>query len=337
MEPGEIHAAWRQLLKAQSGRAASTSEMPSIETRTIVAAGKIRLAVRDSRYCSVLLPLAVSESGEADQISQVISVQPVILGCEGKAIRFLEIRCEEEALTEVFARVVSDILRRIELGSGVYRAVDEALREFRRLLQKWPGGAHDERTIAGLIGELLTLIEILTVHPGGLKGWHGPDSDRHDFRAGSVMIEVKTSLGADRSTIYINGMKQLESSDDTTLIIRHVCIEPDPAGSLLVPDLVTKAAALLSDPAELEEKLEAIGYMADSAERWAAKRYRHVGSSAYQVRDGFPRLVPAQLRVEWPIPGVSAVSYEVDLAAASAFRIDEAAWNGLLEQFCACL
>lgn len=337
MEPGEIQAAWRQLFSAKRDAKKSSAEMPSIETRTSVAAGKIRLAISDNRFCAVLLPLAISESVEADHISQLISVRPITLGLDGKAVRFLAIQCEEDPLNEVFAKVVSDILRRIESGSGAHRAVNEALREFRRLLHKQHVSSQDEKIIVGLIGELLTLIEVLQVNASSLHGWHGPDSDRHDFRAGSVTIEVKTSLGADGNKIHVNGMRQLESVDDGTLLIRHIRVEPDPDGPLCVPELVASAVALLPDPTALEEKLEKLGYTADTSKGWQSKRYRHVGSSAYEVRDGFPRLIPALLHVDWPLAGVSAVSYEVDVGAASEFRIDEAAWSFALQKFCACV
>jgi hypothetical protein len=331
MEPGDIKAAWQQLMNAEPDGA---GEMPSIETGTSVSEGEVRLAISDNRFCAVLLPIAMAESVEPDKISQLILVQPVKLGLEGKAVRFLEMRCEEEQLNEVFAKVVSDVLSRIESGAGVHKAVDEALKEFRRLLHKQRVSAQDEKTVIGLIGELLTLIEVLEVNTDGLNGWHGPDSDRHDFRAGPVTVEVKTSLGADGNRIHINGMKQLESGDQDAFLIRHVRIEPNPDGSLSVPDLVAQAAALLPEQIILDDKLEKLGYAADNAEGWQTNRYTHVGSSAYEVHSGFPRLIPSLLKVEWPIAGVSAVSYEVDLGAASECKVDESTWKATLQEFC---
>jgi hypothetical protein len=337
MESGEIQAAWRQLVDAEYLDSKSSGEMPSIETRTSVAGGDVRLAISNGKFCAVLLPVAISESVEPDQISQLISVRPVTLGLEGKAVRFLEARCEEEQLNEVFAKVVSDVLSRIESGAGVHKAVDEALREFRRLLHKQRVSSKDKKTIVGLIGELLTLIEVLKVNTSGLRGWHGPDSDRQDFRAGPVTIEVKTSQGADGNKIHINGMRQLEAGNESTLLIRHVRIEPNPDGELSVPDLVSEAAALLPDQSLLDEKLEKLGYTADACESWQSHRYSHVGSAAYEVLSGFPRLIPSLLDVKWPIAGVSAVTYEVDLGAASKFKVDDTTWESQVQEFCACL
>jgi hypothetical protein len=337
MEPGDIQAVWQRLINSERSKEETSGEMPTVETSTAIAAGLIRLAISDGRYCTVLLPLALADAIEAEQVSQLISVSPVTLGLDGKAVRFLEVRCEEEKLNEVFARVVSDILRRIEAGSGALKSVNEALKEFRRLLHREHVSAQDEKTIVGLIGELLTLIEVLKIDQGGLRGWHGPDADRHDFRAGPVTIEIKTSLGADGSKIHINGMRQLEPSADTELLIRHIRIEPDPDGNLSVPDLVSATANLIPDQIELDEKLEKLGYTSDNAESWASKRFRHIESSAYSVIEGFPRLIPALLNVPWPVGGVSAVSYEVNLGAASQFRVDESIWQEKLREFCKCL
>jgi hypothetical protein len=237
----------------------------------------------------------------------------------------------------VFARVVSDILRRIETGATGVKAIDEALAEFRRLLHKQATKAPDEMVVVGLIGELLTLIEILELNIKGIAAWHGPDSDRHDFRAGTVTIEVKTSLGADGNKIHINGMKQLDSEGAGSLVIRHIRIEPDPDGDLTVPALVAKARAHLTDWTDFDKKLEALGYTDEQSDGWENKCYRHVGSCGYEVQDGFPRLIPASLNVAWPAAGLSDVSYVVDLGAAVEYMFDEPVWTSKLEEFCSCL
>lgn len=336
MEPNEILAKWHQLLAdlRSSNRA---GEMPSVETNTIVSSGAVRLAISGGVYCSLLLPVAIQDSFEVNQISQLISLRTLTLSHKGKNLRFLEIRCDDEHLTEVFARVVSDILRRIESGVTGLKAVDEALIEFRKLLNRQHFRAINEMTVVGLIGELLTLVEVLRIDSRSVAAWHGPDSDRHDFRAGSVAIEVKTSLGADGNRIHVNGIRQLECAEGDDLYIRHVRIEPDPDGELSVPDLVAEAAALIVDRPVFDEKLDKLGYSADCAERWGDKRYRMVGKDTYSVHGSFPRLTTEHLSIEWPLAGVSGVAYEVDLGAASEFLVDDDDWTKKLTEFCSCL
>lgn len=336
MEPSEILAKWDQLLADLRSRN-RTDEIPSVETDTIVSSGTVRLAISDGAYCSLLVPVPIHDSFEVSRISELISLQTLVLSQRGKNLRFLEVRCDDERLTEVFARVVSDILRRIELGVTGLRSVDEALIEFRKLLNKQHIRAVKEMMVVGLIGELVTLIEMLRIESGSVAAWHGPDSDRHDFRAGSVAIEVKTSLGAEGNRIHVNGIRQLETAEDDELFIRHVRIEPDPHGKLSVPDLVAEAAALIADRFLFDEKLDKLGYSADCAASWANKRYRMVGKDAYNVRGSFPRLTTKHLNIEWPMAGVSGVAYEVDLGAASQFLVNDEDWTKQLMRFCSCL
>lgn len=336
MEPNEILAGWHELL-ADLRSKNNTDEMPSVETNTIVSSGTVRLAISDGVDCSLLLPVAIQDSFEVTQASQLISLRTRMLSHEGKNLRFLEVRCADERLTEVFARVVSDILRRIESGVSGVKAVDEALIEFRKLLNKKHFRAIDEMTVVGVIGELLTLVEILTINSKSVCAWHGPDSDRHDFRAGSVAIEVKTSLGAEGSRIHVNGIRQLESAEGDDLLLRHVRIEADPYGDLSVPDLVAAAADLVGDQSVFDEKLDKLGYSADCAESWGNKRYRVVGKNTYHVNGAFPRLTTKHLNIEWPMAGVSGVVYEIDLGAASQFLVDDDGWKEKLTEFCSCL
>ena len=291
--------------------------------------------VREGRYC---FTGAIHECGRYEQ-SQLVTAQEYLsdlamelaLGAKGPA-------CLPTKLAhEVFARVVSEILRRIESGTGPQKAVGQAFQEFRRLLQKERVGPQDEKKVVGLIGELLTLIELLELDRKSIHGWHGPDSDRHDFRAGSVTIEVKTSQGADGNKVHINGIQQLVCADAGTLLLRHVRIEPDPDGDLALPALAQAASTMVEDADLLDDKLENLGYTEDDKESWQEKRYRLIDSTAYHVRDGFPRLTPAQLNVDWPLVGVSAVSYELDLASASNYKLTDDEWRSETEEFCECL
>jgi hypothetical protein len=336
MEPSEILAKWNQL-RADLRSRNTNDEIPSVETGTIVSSGTVRLAISDGALCSLLLPVPIQDSFEVNRISQLISLRTLTLIQKGKNLRFLEVRCDDERLTEVFARVVSDILRRIESGVTGPRSVDEALIEFRKLLNRQHIRAVEEMTVVGLIGELITLIEVLGINSRSVVAWHGPDSDRHDFRAGSVAIEVKTSLGAEGNRIHVNGIRQLETAEDDELLIRHVRIEPDPHGTLSVPDLVAEAGALIADRCLFDEKLDKLGYSADCAASWGDKRYRIVGKDAYSVRGSFPRLTTRHLNIEWPLAGVSGVAYEVDLGAAAQFLVNDEDWKKQLMEFCSCL
>lgn len=337
MQPAEIKSAWLELISDMERREQSGSEVPSRPTNTITSAGPIRLAISGGGLCSLLIPTSRPEIAEQDSKSELISVHLVTLSVRGTLAYFVDVRCEEKKLIDVFAKVVSDVLDRIEAGASSLGALDEALTEFRRLLHKPRTPSVDELLITGLIGELLTLIEALKFSRMALTAWHGPHSDRHDFRAGSISVEVKTSLGADGRNVHINGIRQLEIDEQDRLLVRHVRIEPDPVGPLSVPALVGEIGSMVDDRILLQRKLEKLGYLPDYEESWRSIRFRYVGAEAYDVCEGFPRLTTSSLSVVWPLPGVSAVSYELDLGAASSFLVDDSEWSVALEEMCLCL
>jgi hypothetical protein len=306
-------------------------------TRTTLSNGPVRLGVSSGQEASMLIPASRTDKIEDVQKSVFISVNKVTLVVDGSRLEFINVSCDEPQLDDVFAKVASDILRRIEHGRPGNVAIDEALKEFRRLLRSPSMHAPDIRVAAGLVGELLVLIKLLERDHRAWSGWHGPAADRHDFRAGGISIETKASLGADGRKVYIHGIRQLETDPGDILVIKHIRLEVNPAGDLNVPGLARKAVDLASDPNALEKRLRALGYSEQVSDDWGFYSFRKFDEAAYQVLEGFPRLVPGLLNVQWPLEGVSQLSYELDLAAANDFALTQDDWANLIRDFCACL
>lgn len=337
MQPLEIQLAWKRMLNSVADSGAEANGFLTETTSTVVLNRRVRLGVSTDQHLSMLIPSDRREKIDASRKSAFISVARTALVVDGSRVDFINVECDEPQLIEVFAKVLGDILQRIENGHSSTSAIDEALKEFRRLLRIPAAQAPDIRIVAGLVGELLVLIELLKENDNAWAGWHGPDADRHDFRSGGISIETKTSLGADGRKVHINGIRQLEIEPDNTLIIRHIRLEPDPAGDLRVPDLARIAAELASNTSALESKLRDIGYTEQVAEGWGHHAFRKFDEAGYEVAEGFPRLVPGLLTVQWPVEGVSAVSYELDLGAANDFAIADENWGQIVREFCACL
>lgn len=337
MRSGDVLVAWRRMLGTLDSDGGSGVGFLTESTDTHLDNRTVRIGVSSERSVGLLVPSPRGARQEPDQGSSVIEVSKVALVVDGGQSDFLSVTCREPALREVFARVVSDIVSRIDRGRPGATAINEALVQFRRLLRQ-PASRSPERSVAaGLVGELLVLCDLLAEHNRSWSGWQGPDSDRHDFRAGAVSIETKASLGADAHRVHIHGLRQLEDSPDGKLILRFIRLEPDPAGELTVPDLALRASAMASSSDAIESLLEAFGFKEADADHWRVHRFRQVDATAYRVADGFPRLVPGTLNVLWPIAGVDDVTYQVNLATADEYKLTEPEWADIVTEFCTCL
>ncbi len=337
MQSAEILSAWKRMLRSVAEEGTESAGFLTEATGTTLSAGAVRLGVSSEHQSAMLIPASRTDKIDEAQKSAFISLSKVSLVVDGSRAEFINVSCDEPELIEVFAKVVGDILQRIELGRSSMTAIDEALREFRRLLRLPSAKAPDITVVAGLVGELIVLIELLEQDGRAWSGWHGPASDRHDFRAGGVSVEVKASLGADGRKVHIHGIKQLEDSPDSTLILKQVRLEPDPAGNLNVPELARRAMQLASEPESVQAKLLDLGFSEAVAEGWGYHTFRKFDETAYQVSEEFPRLVPDLLNRPWPLAGVSEVSYELDLGAASDFALSEDEWIQAVREYCACL
>ena len=337
MHSGDIQTAWKRMLRSVAEDKHERKGFLTEVTGTTLSNGHVRLGVSSEEHFSILIPSDVGQRVDRSQKSAFISIDRVPLVVGGARVEFTNVSCDEPELMDVFAKLVADIVHRIERGHSSSAAIDEALEEFRRLLRLPSLRAPDIRTTTGLVGELLVLVELLRKNDKAWAGWHGPASDRHDFRAGGVSIEVKASLGADGRKIHVHGIRQLEHEVGSSLVLKHIRLEPDPTGDLTVPALVKTAMRLASDPDLLRDKLSDLGFFEEESELWGHHAFRSFDDAAYDVSEGFPRLVPGLLNIPWPLVGVSEVSYVVDLAAASELALSEEEWNHVVEEFCLCL
>lgn len=333
MDPEKILIDWRRLLDELSHE--NPTEIPSVETLTQTAAGSLRLSVSREGACALLIPFRAGSFQEPENKSETVRTRKIVLMLNGRPVQFMETRCEDNSLIDVFARYVSDVLRRVENGASGTRAIEEALAEFRRLLHVPSRSRKDPRVIIGLLGELVTLEEILRLDPRGVSMWFGPDQDKHDFRSGRVSIEVKSSLSAEGKLVHINGLRQLHCAPDEFLILRQLHFERNSKGSLCVTDLVTTLAELTVSVDLFLDKLKKIGYEESNRDSWDMDRFNLIAATPYRISDGFPKLTPDSVTPAWPIWGIGNVKYELDLSSASDFRIDDE-WPDVLREICSC-
>lgn len=232
---------------------------------------------------------------------------------------FLEVRCTDNDLETAFKLLIENVVGRIKSGSGPLNAVGDAIGEFRELIQVLKFGI-DASKAAGLLGELLSLGDLLTVDIDLLAGWRGPDSGRHDFARGRFAVEAKATQASGAAIVTINGIRQLEPPDDGQLIIAFYRLDQVDGGSLSLSRVVRELAKQL-DSALFRERLETAGYNSITEHLWNQWSWELVERRLYRVDDGFPKLTNAELN-SGLLGGVQAVTYKLNLDVAGDFLIE---------------
>jgi hypothetical protein len=328
--------AWDRL-RSEPMRTSAELGIPSLALGVTTLAGNARLALSPDGRARLMLPLSAGEPfpnvGEARGLALTDSIFTV----NGRPRRFADIVCKSEDLEEVFRDLVAEVLRRIEAGEAVARAVEGAVKDFRSLVLGIRSRDISSESAVGLLGELMVLDRVLALDAGAWKSWTGPSGGRHDFRAGPAALEVKGSVRAQKRTIQISALDQLAEPPQGSLVLFHQTFEENAGGSLTIPELAAKILSRCSDSQAVTDLLSSAGYDLTDSAQWSHYRFSPLQEEAYRVVPGFPRLVPANFEeTELPL-GVSHFRYTVDLSAASQFILKKEDFDEYLSRVVSCL
>lgn len=176
----------------------------------------------------------------------------------------------------------------------------------------------------GLAGELLFLRDIILprMAPGdAAASWRGGHRDEQDFAVGRWQFEVKTQLSTADQRLIIASEAQLDTAG-SQLILCHQGIAASPPGAaaftlnslaVSLADAFAASGPVAKDVFDLG--LEAWGYAPN--EDYDQPSWVLTDRRLFEVRDGFPRIIPAMLP-----SGVQRVSYEVLLRDCEPFAVD---------------
>jgi hypothetical protein len=239
----------------------------------------------------------------------------IVAGDRGQ---LLVLSLEDRDGLDLFATVCADALAASDtVPNTALTDFLARLDAWRRFLRERRSGLSRSETV-GLIGELLVLIELLTVEPDALTHWKAPDDGLHDFEFTGHALEVKTSLGA-ASSIRISGLDQLETSGFRRLDLVHVKLIEAPDGASL-ESIISRIRSLIRNEASIrtfENALLRRGLMPDDAAARAAPRVQLRVIDSYNVSADFPRLNRGRLP-----QAVVEAEYVLDTRALSAFAAD---------------
>lgn len=231
---------------------------------------------------------------------------------------FVEISTRDSELFKVFYALLTDIADRVQLASQpLGEALRAAMRDWARLLQR-AARLSDEAEV-GLWGEIYFLQRVVeNVGEDAIHSWVGPLGEAHDFRSGSVEIEVKTTTASTR-THRINGLSQLVPSPGCTLAIVSYQLRAAGAAGRTLPQLIRETASRITTGAlrqRFEELLDGVRYSVRDEPRYTASYDLRSDPGIVIVSPATPRITPeilaAGLRPDL-LADVSEVHYRINL------------------------
>lgn len=316
----EIHARWT-MLRGREGIGAEALEVSSLNVST--GHGPTALALDEQGQAQLLLPVAPGSRRPALETPPALEVGATSLRDGDQSRAYLVVTCVEPALDRAFADLVEAVLTRVSAGEPAKDALVTAIRDLGALFARREDVRIDDRLIRGLVAELVVLHRLAARHPRAPDLWFGPIPERHDFRGGSHAIEVKS---ASRSTgrVTISSADQLEPPSGGTLQLWRVALERTQGGDAGVARLVHDIENLTGHSEPLRRGLAALGCIDPDGADWNRLSFNCEAIDAWAVRPGFPRIVPSAF-IGGALPaGIISLSYELDPAVASAFRVDDA-------------
>jgi len=239
----------------------------------------------------------------------------------------LIIRLTDGEQREVFRRFCLDVVD----ATRPARTEEEAAERFLARTWRWHrllrGGGDarlSEEEQKGLIGELCVLEHRLipALAPAvAVLAWVGPNRAPKDFLIGRIGIESKAH-SPHVPCVRISSAEQLDAAGTARLFLHVVEVAgaPGHSASVTVTDVASRvrnviASSDLSAAILFEERLHAAGL--DWSDDYSDNPLLIGDASLYEVREGFPRIVPPMLQ-----PGVEDLKYSVALPRCESFRVD---------------
>ncbi|MFE4392776.1 MULTISPECIES: PD-(D/E)XK motif protein [Streptomycetaceae] len=301
-----------------------TSELP-VDTEQ----GRLLAAVDGHGFRHLLVPLQRRQSVAGSGAGAALRIFERPLQDDDAYGRYADITCALRELDDVFTGLCKDVLLALEAdGSRPYRTALAVVDRWRRLFAGVPRMLSREQLV-GLHGELTVLERLLTIDPGAVRLWAGPDGQRHDFTDGRHAVEVKSTIDAsERRTVHVHGLDQLEEPDGGDLLLGWHRFEERVDGETL-KERVQRVRDLCDDESGFMTRLLSAGYRSGLGDPQADRRLRLVESRWYTVDETFPRLTVGSL-VDGVPEGVSDVGYMVDLVGVRAEPLEPGVVDELL-------
>jgi len=237
------------------------------------------------------------------------------------------------AFRDVFHALSEDIVGQLiglETADRVAEVFVERVRRWQRFLAAYGSGELSDAERRGLFCELLVLRDLLMAGSAPsvvLAAWEGPEQGAHDFVLPRGDLEVKGTASLAPTAVSVSNLEQLDARGSARLVLLLTVLSENQSVGSTLPELVSEVADLTGDAVgEFRDRLLAVGYLETHAPRYQLPLYQVMGTQAFRVEGGFPRLVSENVP-----PGVMAARYSIALPALSPFALHEFHPSELLE------
>jgi len=225
---------------------------------------------------------------------------------------------------DVFLTLCRDIVDYSSSGSSSESCTKRAFRRighWHSLMLRARSAAMDAREIRGLIGELL-ILERLMVSSGteaALNAWVAPEQHPQDFALDSRIVEVKTRTSGSRFEVQISSLEQLDVLNLPVFLLVIELLTSTQSDAMSLNDVCARLLeiAKLDGPVKedsLDMALLKRGFVRQ--ESYDIDKYRIAGSSAFAVREGFPKITRSQVDVR-----IVKAQYTIGLSTLSEFLV----------------
>lgn len=177
-------------------------------------------------------------------------------------------------------------------------------KEWKELL----GNRNIDERIYDVLGELWVLKYV--IQNGEEAVWNGPDGASYDIETLDRFIEVKSSISREKREVTISSQFQLYPPDKPLEMV-FCCFEPVIMSGISIDSIIDDFHAIGLNTDLLNQKLEKLGFEKGMSARKKGFLLREV--LLYKVNSGFPTVTPASFIGGILPPGITKISYTVDL------------------------
>lgn len=228
------------------------------------------------------------------------------LAFAGKRDNYLDLRCANPRLFDVFDELVLNVLEAGTSASDAGAAIDALVGQWRAMFRAVSTAGFGKDRRYGLFAEL-TVLEACVEHVGAfaIDMWTGPSGRPHDFELPSGCLEVK-AVGAVSTDITIHGFDQLNvERDSLDLLVFNIAESAE--GRTIAESVMTIENHV--GAGALNEALAQVGYSTSGPD----ERLVITDSFVVPVTSQLPALTPLTVAAVVRA-GISHIEYNIPTA-----------------------